>query len=210
MTALIWDLDGTLLDSYGVILDSTARALEEAGVRVERGELHRRIIAGSVRSVLREIGEERGLDGWRLWLRVDGLDRARNGEIRLMDGAAETLRTLWEAGVPSWVYTHNSRVSLEVLEKYGVLRYFRGALTSEAGLPRKPAPDGINALTERYRLDKRRTFYIGDRPIDIQCAENAGVGSVLYLPPTSPAVPTGRETYTVRDLREIPALFTGD
>lgn len=207
MTALIWDLDGTLLDSYGVIVDSTLRALAEAGVTAERRELHRRLIASSVRDVLGEIGRERGLDAHALWLRVDALDRARNDSISLMDGAAEALEALHGMDVPSFVYTHNSRASLEILDRHGVLRFFTDALTAEAGLPRKPAPDGINALTVHHSLDKRHTFYIGDRPIDIRCAENAGVGSVLFLPPSSPAVPTGRETYIVRDLREIPDII---
>lgn len=208
MTALIWDLDGTLLNSYGIILDSTVTALGEAGVYVERRELHRRLIASSVRSVLREIGEERGLDAGALWRRVDGLDRARSGEVPLMDGAAEALGELTERGFLSFVYTHNSEDTKGVLERHGVLRYFTYVLTAEAGLPRKPAPDGVNWLVERFGLQRSRTFYVGDRPIDVRCAVNAGVGSILFLPPSSPAVPTGREDYIVSDLREIPGLFT--
>lgn len=209
MTALIWDLDGTLLDSYGVILDSTARALLEAGVTVERRELHRRLIAGSVRTVLQEIGRERGLDAEALWLRVDALNRARNREIALMSGAAEALSRLAEMGIPSFVYTHNSEASRAVLERHGVLSFFTYVLTAEAGLPRKPAPDGIRWLIDRFALDRCQTFYVGDRPIDVRCAANAGVGSILFLPPESPAVPVGTEDYIVSDLREIPGLFEG-
>lgn len=207
MTALIWDLDGTLLDSYGIILDSTLRALSEAGVTVERRELHRRLIASSVRNVLREIGEEYGLDADELWRRVDGLDRERNNEVPLMEGAAEALARLSEMGVRSFVYTHNSRASLEVLKRWGVLPYFEYALTSEAGLPRKPAPDGIEWIVRRFNLDKSQTFYIGDRPIDARCAWNAGVGFLLFKPPASPAVPTGTERATVTRLTEVADFF---
>ena len=208
MTALIWDLDGTLLDSYGLILDGTSRALAEAGVRVDRRELHRRLIAGSVRSVLREIGAERGLDPEALWRRVDSLDTARYGELELTDGAAETLKALWEAGHMNLIYTHNNRASLDVLRRHGVLHCFTDALTSEAGLPRKPAPDGIDRLVELHGLDRRDTFYIGDRPIDMECAGNAGVRGILFLPPASPAVPTGREEHIVGDLREIVKIIS--
>ncbi len=207
MTALIWDLDGTVLDSYGIILDSTLRALSEVGVSVERQELHRRLIASSVRSVLKEIGAEHGLDPDALWRRVDGLDRERNGEVPLMEGAAEALERLSEMGVRSFVYTHNSRASLEVLERCGVLKFFEYALTSEAGLPRKPTPDGIEWLVRRFELDKRQTFYIGDRPIDAECARNAGVGFLLFKPPASPAIPTGTERTTVTSLTEVPEFF---
>lgn len=207
MTALIWDLDGTLLNSYGIILDSTLRALAEAGVTVERRELHRRLIASSVRNVLRELGEQYGLNADALWQRVDGLDRERNDEVPLMEGAAETLERLSEMGVRSFVYTHNSEASREVLRRHGVLGYFTYVLTSEAGLPRKPAPDGIEWIVQRYKLDKSQTFYIGDRPIDAACARNAGVGFLLFKPPASPAVPTGTERATVTRLTQVPEFF---
>lgn len=207
MTALIWDLDGTLLDSYGIILDSTIRALAEAGVTAERRELHRRLIASSVRDVLKEIGEERGLDADALWRRVDSLDRERSGEVPLMDGAAEALRRLSELGVSNFVYTHNSEAVKEVLQRHGVLGRFTYVLTSEAGLPRKPAPDGIEWLVRRYCLDISRTFYIGDRPIDARCAQNAGVGFIFFKPPESPAVPTGTQRATVTALAQVPELF---
>lgn len=207
MIALIWDLDGTLLDSYGIILDSTLRALGEAGVTVERRELHRRLIASSLRSVLREIGKERGLDPDALGRRVDELDRARSAQVPLMDGAAEALGELSEMGLPGFVYTHNNDSSRDVLRRLGVLHFFTHVLTAEAGLPRKPAPDGINWLVDRFALDRSQTFYVGDRPIDVECAVNSGVRSILYLPPSSPAVPTGREDCIVSDLRDIPGLF---
>lgn len=210
MTALIWDLDGTLFDSYGIILDSTLRALGEAGVAAERRELHRRLIASSVRSVLREIGRERGLDPDALWQRVDALDRERNGEVPLMPGAAQALRELEGMGVHSFVYTHNSAASRDVLQRHGVLQYFAYVLTSEAGLPRKPAPDGIEWLLQRFKLDKSQTYYIGDRPIDAQCAQNAGVGFIFFRPPESPAVPTGTERLTVTSLADLPGALRGE
>ncbi len=209
MTALIWDLDGTLLDSYGVIVDSTLQALREAGITAPRQELHRRMIAGTVRGVLGEIGRERGLDGGALWRRVDELNQSGSGRIRLMDGAAEALRRLRELGIASFVYTHNSDTAKGILDRCGVLGYFTYILTSAAGLPRKPAPDGIEWIVNRFGLDKSRTFYVGDRPIDAACADSAGVGFIFFKPPESPAVPTGTEWATVSRLTQLPGLFEG-
>ena len=44
----------------------------------------------------------------------------------------------------------------------------------------------------------------GDR--DIDAALNAGIGSIFYLDPSSPGAPTGRETFIIHDLLEIPQL----
>ena len=48
----IWDLDGTLLDSYGVIVSSLRRTLEELNVPMEEDEIRRRATAGSVSDVV--------------------------------------------------------------------------------------------------------------------------------------------------------------
>ncbi len=205
MTALIWDLDGTLLDSYGVILDCVLAALREEGVVCDPSETYRRLIAGSVKEFLGGFAAA-GQDPNRLWKRYRELSTARDGEVKLTAGAKEALEALSGMGFPEFVYTHKGDTAPLVLERLGVLRYFTDVLTAGAGLPRKPAPDGLNALCARHTLDKSHTYYIGDRPIDVRCAVNAGVKSILFLPPASPAVPTGDETHIVADLREISKL----
>ncbi len=202
MTAFIWDLDGTLLDSYKVILESVLAALREEGVELDPSDTYKKLIAGSVKSFLSEISPEPD----RLWARYRILSTARDDEIALMEGAAETLEALNEMGASNFVYTHKGGTAKAVLGRLGVLRYFADILSAEDGYPRKPAPDGVNALVRRHRLDRRKTFYVGDRPLDMECAGNAGIPGILFLPPGSPAVPAGRETYIVRDLRDIPKI----
>ncbi len=199
MTAVIWDLDGTLLDSYRVIVESVLQVMEEAGVRLDYGKTHAALIAGSTKTFLARYPE-----GDRLWTRYVEVSTARDGEVRLMDGAREALETLRAKGAAQFVYSHKARTATRVLDELGIGTCFTYVLTSDEGLPRKPAPDGIEWLVRRFDLDKRRTFYIGDRPIDVECAERAGVRRVLFLPGGSPAVPTGREDITVSDLRRIP------
>ncbi len=203
MTAVIWDLDGTLLDSYKVILESVLEVLAQEGLTPDPAETYRRLIETSVKSFL---GEQGG-DPDRLWERYRALSTARDGEVRLMRGAAETLRTLADRGVPNFVFTHKGETARQVLDRLGVLTYISGVLSAGDGVPRKPAPDGLNALIARHGLDRRQTFYIGDRPIDMECAKNAGVSGILFLPPSSPAAPTGWETAAVSALTEIPELI---
>ena len=207
MTALIWDLDGTLLDSYKIIVPCVLETLRESGVEVQRDGVYRRLIATSVKSFFTEVGTERGLGPERLWARYQELSTARDGEVTLMPGAAEALRALQLLGVRNFVYTHKGPTAAPVLDRLGIGRYFDYILTAGAGLPRKPAPDGIEWIVRRFDLDKRRTFYIGDRRIDVQCAENSGIRCVLYLPETSVGAPTGREWRVARDLREIPDMI---
>ncbi len=202
MITLLWDLDGTLLDSYKVILESVLAVLSREGMTPDPAETYKRLIETSVKSFFGEVSEYPN----RLWERYRALNAARDGEIRLMDGAAETLRALTAMGVPNFVFTHKGETARAVLRRLGVLTYITDVLSAGGGIPRKPAPDGIDLLIARHNLDRRQTFYIGDRPIDMECAKNAGVRGILFLPPSSPASPTGLETYTVSTLTEIPEI----
>ena len=95
---------------------------------------------------------------------------------------------------------------MTILKQTGLASCFTEVVTALSGFPRKPEPDGILYLTEKYRLDKKHCFYVGDRSLDVEAAINAGISSILYLDPASPGRATGKETYLVRDLLEIPAL----
>ena len=76
-------------------------------------------------------------------------------------------------------------------------------MTSLHGFERKPSPAGINYFIEKYNLDRNNTYYVGDRPMDILCADNAHIKSIMFIPESSPATPTGKETYIVKDLLQI-------
>ena len=81
--------------------------------------------------------------------------------------------------------------------------FFREVVTSQSGFARKPAPDGILYLVEKYGLEPENTYYVGDRSMDMECAKNAGVSGILFLPERSTDVSGGGERYIVKDLLEI-------
>lgn len=56
-----------------------------------------------------------------------------------------------------------------------------------SGFERKPHPQGIFYLLEKYHLDRDRTYYIGDRRLDVEVAENAGIKSINLAQPQSAA-----------------------
>ena len=76
-------------------------------------------------------------------------------------------------------------------------------LTMEDGFKRKPDPEAINYLVDKYNLNKNFTYYVGDRHLDIDSANNAGIRSIFFKPEDSYVEPTQRETHIVYDLIEI-------
>lgn len=201
--ALIWDLDGTLLDSYEIIVSSLQEVLRENGIPGDKGEILRYVIRFSVMDFLRKAAEETGCSVSRLSDRCHALSAAGNDRICPMPHAREILAQTAAMGVPSFVFTHKGRSAFEILEHTGLLPFFTEVVTGADGFPRKPSPDAVNYLVEKYGLDRETTYYVGDRQLDMECAANAGIRGILYLPQGSPAGVTGREDHVVKDLLEI-------
>ena len=197
-TALIWDLDGTLLDSYGIIVPSLQETLAEFQIDTEAETLLRRVTETSVSAVIREAAEKTGRSFAEIKDRYSAVSGGRALEIPPMPRARETLEALAAMGALQFVYTHRGSTTAPVLEHLGFQRFFKEVVTSLRGFPRKPSPDALLYLMERYGLDKSRTFYIGDRTLDLDCARNAGIPGVLYAPSGA-----GTADYVVRDLMEI-------
>ena len=205
--AFIWDMDGTLVDSYPAIVPAAQKTCAERGLHYTADYIHDYVIRTSVGTLLEQAAAELGTDFAPLKARFDELNDGSIGAIRAMAHAAETLAALSRAGHRNFVYTHRGASCPAILEQTGLAPCFTEVVTALRGFPRKPEPDAILYLLDKYALDPARSFYVGDRSLDIEAAENAGIGSILFLDPASPGHATGRETHLVRDLSEIPALF---
>ena len=205
--AFIWDMDGTLVDSYPAILPAAQKTCAAFGLHDTAGYIHDYVIRTSVGTLLEQAAAELGMDFAPLKARFDALNDSSISAVRAMPHAAEALETLIRAGHRNYVYTHRGASCPAILEQTGLAPCFTEVLTALDGFPRKPKPDAILYLLNKYALDPTRCFYVGDRSLDVEAAENAGIGSILFLDPASPGKATGRETFLVRDLLEIPALF---
>lgn len=199
----IWDLDGTLLDSYGAIMEAAAETAAEAGLRDSAGEVLKAVKRGSVREYLTDVSARSGQPLEGLIERYRYFTHRLDGSITLIPGVREVLEELRRGGAVHFVYTHRGDSSGPILERLGIRDCFREIVTSRHAFRPKPSGDGVRYLTEKYGLDPARTWYVGDRTLDVMCAKDAGVKAILYLPPDSCVSPTGQEDLVVRDLREI-------
>ena len=184
-TAFIWDLDGTLLDSYEAILSGIEETYHQFSIPFDKEKVRTFILKYSVQDLLVQVAEERGLD-------VDGLNQVRaqslaekNAQVILMPGALEVLSWANQQGIQQFVYTHKGDNALTILRELGLDVYFTEILTSQSGFARKPNPEATTYLINKYHLKPDRTYYIGDRTLDIEFAQNSGIQSINFL--ASPA-----------------------
>lgn len=204
--AYIWDLDGTLLDSYGIITESLYETYQESGVAAEREELHRIAIVHSVTKALELLSDETGQDMTSLKERYSAISERMKPDMGTIPGAKEILTTLAEKGCRHYVYTHRGASTESVLRQLSLEGFFTDVVTAKSGFPRKPAPEGLLYLIKKHNLDPQNTFYIGDRTIDMDCAKNAGIGRILFAPPGSYCIPNGSEQYLVEKLSDIAGI----
>ncbi|HFI0833364.1 TPA: HAD-IA family hydrolase [Streptococcus suis] len=174
----IWDLDGTLLDSYQAILAGIEETYAQFDIPFDREEIHAFILTYSVKDLLARDAQKYGKDLVQLnQARANSL-REKNTAIQLMEGAREVLEWTVQEGIQNFIYTHKSDNAFQVLEDLGVDHYFTEILTSDSGFARKPAPEALLYLIEKYDLDKSTTYYVGDRLLDVETALAAGIGSI--------------------------------
>ncbi len=203
MTAYIWDLDGTLLDSYEMIAAAAAAAAADAGIHDPADQVMKAVKKGSVSGYLRDVSSRCGVMPEELFQHYRTYTHATDGKIGLMDGAEETLERLRRSGAAHYVYTHRGSSSEPILERLGILKYFGEVVTSEYGFSPKPSGEGVRYLLDKYGLDPSRTWYVGDRSLDVLCAKDAGVKALLYLPAGTCVEETGMEDRIIRDLGEL-------
>ena len=199
--AFIWDLDGTLLDSYEAILSGIEETFGQFTIPYDKEKVREFILKYSVQDLIVQVAEERKLD-------VEVLNQVRaqslaekNAQVVLMPGAREMLAWADQAEIQQFVYTHKGDNALTILRDLGLESYFTEILTSQSGFARKPSPEAANYLIDKYQLNPDNTYYIGDRTLDVEFAQNSGIQSLNFLESTYEG------NYRIQALSDISHIF---
>ena len=177
MPALIFDLDGTLVDTVYAHVFAWQRALAEAGLAVDGWRIHRRIgMSGGLftRAVARELGREITTEeAERLQRRHGELFQQFLPERRALPGAPELLRALRDARVPHGIATSGRRPEID--RSLDVLGIGPETIVVERGdvVRAKPAPDLFLNCQQRLRVLVDDCYVVGDAVWDLLAARRA-------------------------------------
>jgi phosphoglycolate phosphatase len=174
--ALIFDLDGTLIDSKQDLIHSVNAMLRE----LKREELAAETISGYIghgapQLVARALGEgcteeerQRALQFFLGYYELHKMDTTR-----AYPGVAETLEQL--AGVPMAVLTNKPvRISVRILDTMGLSKYFRAIYGGNSFETKKPDPLGARKILRELSVEPGEALLVGDSEVDVQTARNAG------------------------------------
>ncbi len=176
---LIFDWDGTLMDSAGVIVDSIQRACEDIGLAAPGDRASRQIIGLGLVQALQTLLPDLPADDYpRLVERYRYHYLGRDADIPLFAGVPEGIRTLGESGFTLAVATGKSRVGLaRALEASRLGAHFAATRCADQ-THSKPHPAMVLELIDELAADPARTLVIGDTSHDLLMASNAGVASL--------------------------------
>lgn len=176
---LIFDWDGTLMDSAGVIVDSIQRACEDIGQPVPSERASRQIIGLGLVQALQTLLPNLPADDYpRLVERYRHHYLGRDAHIPLFDGVTGGIRQLHAGGFTLAVATGKSHLGLSrALEASGLGAWFAATRCADQ-THSKPHPAMVLELIDELDADPARTLVIGDTSHDLLMASNAGVASL--------------------------------
>ena len=180
-TAVIFDLDGTLVDSYEPIAASLNSVREHFGLEAKSLDTVRREVGHGLEALIADnVGRDRVEEGVRIF-------RARYRRVflagtRLLDGVSTTLSALREAGVPMAVTSNKpAYFTREIVEALGLASCFRAIVGPEMVVRPKPDPEMVLMAVEALGRPKEEVLYVGDMTIDIDTCRRAGI-AVCIVP----------------------------
>ena len=216
MDIVIFDLDGTLVDSAPDIIDALNRTLADLSLAPVDDATGRGFIGGGARKLVADgIAKSTGVPADETALAAayekflacyteNCADRST-----LYPGVRETLESLSGNGVAMGVCTNKpQRLSLDVLAAFDLDGFFRAVVGGDALPERKPAASHLLETARRTAADYRRALMVGDSATDVAAARNANlpVVAVDYGYTATPAAELGADA-VVSDLRDLPALM---
>ena len=182
---VIFDLDGTLVDSQPAALGATIKALSQFGVQVTADEV-REVFGGGAENLLRHFlerdlgaGDASQALGAAVQLRA-GLQLELISETLLLPGVKELMASLKAGKYKLAVATMSSRAVVDsVLEFHGIGHYFDVVLTIDDVTKGKPDPEILIKAVDRLGGQVTRALYVGDSSHDLEAALNLGMPFLL-------------------------------
>lgn len=175
--AVIFDLDGTLVDTGGEIALALNRTLAELGLaQREQRDIEAMVGRGVRVLVERALAGQAGTDVAATVERFEAHYASTVATVaRLFPGVLAGLHRLRQAGVPMGVVTNKPRFfTLALLERLEVARLFATVVAGDDGIRRKPHGDMLVAACEKLGSPPAQSLMVGDSDNDVAAARAAG------------------------------------
>lgn len=180
---VIFDLDGTLGDTFALVVEAFNHAARDL---VGRDYSAEEVIAmfgipdsDMIREELLRLGHSEH-DADVAVVRYHEAYEARHEIATIFEGITPVLETLHARRLPMGVMTGKGRRSADItLRAFGWENFFRAVVTGDDVERQKPAPDGVLRVARMLNIDASRCVFIGDSPADIKAGKAAGMPTIV-------------------------------
>jgi phosphoglycolate phosphatase-like HAD superfamily hydrolase len=178
---LLWDLDGTLFDTYPAITYAISKSINQMGGTVALNvidELARQSIGHCLETLATRFRFNPNLLQSRYTENYRELSPANQPPF---PGGRETCAFVRQNDGRNLIVTHRELESCHILlETHEMSALFDDIFSTEQGYLRKPSPEMVLAALSKYDLNPAETLMVGDRALDIQAGQAAGVRTCLF------------------------------
>ncbi len=207
---VVFDLDGTLVDSAQTIFDSTIAALDQLNVR---HSLTKELLDQRIGAHFQDIFDEQGIivDDFEGFIDVykgyyfDYMDSSY-----LYPGVVETLKYLKANGKKISLLTTKAQEQADkIITHFELDDYFDFVMGRRVGMAVKPAPDPLLFVCSTLGVETRHALMVGDTELDVQCGIAAGVSTVAvtYGYRSAEQLKTESPEYIIHGLQELKNIF---
>ncbi len=211
---VIFDMDGTILDTLADMKESINWALAQGGFPPRSLAEVRRFV-GNGNHLLAERAVPQGtpaekveevFQNFHKHYRLHCMDHTRPYE-----GITSLLQMLRDGGIHTAVVSNKADYAVQELRERFFPGLFDGAVGEREGIRRKPWPDSVFSVMEALGAEKESTVYVGDSEVDIETAEHAGIPciSVDWGFRTKPFLIEHGASVIAETMEELAAFLTG-
>ena len=197
---IIWDFDGTLFDSYPGMVNAFLRALKKYEVEAEYDEVLKLFLNSEKTAV--QYYQNQFLLGEELTeVYQDEKSHIDLSNMLPFPYAKEVCQRIKEAGRYNYILTHRGSTTYDILRKNGMVELFTEIVTKDNQFARKPDPEAIYYLLDKYQIHPKEAMIVGDREIEILLGQKAKVKTCFYE--SGNREPELQADYRVKSLEEV-------
>ena len=181
---IIWDMDGTTLNTLDDLTVSMNYTLEMFGLKPHTVDEYRRVFGSGVRYAFEHIipeGIEEDLIDRMLPIYKEHYDEHCLDRTRPYDGILDVIRELNCQGYKQAIVSNKIDSAVQELHERFFSEAVDIAVGERDGIKRKPAPDMVNEALKELGSTTGTSVYIGDSEVDLATAKNSGLSSISVL-----------------------------
>ena len=179
---ICFDLDGTLVDSYLNIYNTTRKALNVLNIKDPLQEVEfRKRIGHHFLDIFKDLNipvtdMEEFINIYKGFY-FDFIDSST-----LYNGVEETLDKINSMGIKiSLLTTKGQDQADKIIDHFNLRKYFSFVMGRRTGIPIKPSPEPLFYICKDLKIDASNTLMVGDSELDIQCGKNASAKTCAVL-----------------------------